>query len=119
MKTKYWAGLITTVLAACIGLSLPLFLSSRNASRAEIISNGQVIQIVSLNTDCRISVTTERGGMNIVTVKNGRIGVTEANCPDHCCMDQGMCSGGTQIVCLPNKLVIRFLDTQTTDALAG
>ena len=51
--------------------------------------------------------------------KNGKIGVTDANCPDHYCMDRGMCSSGTQIVCLPNRLIIRFKGQQPVDSVVG
>ena len=54
-----------------------------------------------------------------VIVENGKIAVTEASCPDHYCMNRGFCASGTDIVCLPNKLVIHFLGTQTVDAAAG
>ena len=74
---------------------------------------------MDLNADREFHITTEQGGKNTITIQDGRIGVTQANCPDHYCMDRGMCSGGTQIVCLPNKLIIRFLGTQTVDSAAG
>ena len=45
--------------------------------------------------------------------------LTQANCPDHYCEKRGFCAGGTDIVCLPNRLVIHFLGAQTVDAQAG
>ena len=42
-----------------------------------------------------------------------------SNCPDHYCMARGMCSSGTQIVCLPNGLIIQFLEAQPIDAVIG
>ena len=119
MKTKYWIMLLTGILLVCVGLSIPLLTSDKDAAYAEIISDGQVTQLVALNIDREIHVTTSGGGRNTVTVKDGAIGVTEANCPDHYCMDRGMCLGGTQIVCLPNKLVIRFIGSQTVDSITG
>lgn len=119
MKTKYWIMLIAVILAVCIGLSIPLLTGEETAGYAEIISDGQVMQVVDLNIDREIHITTAKGGTNTVTVKDGKIGVTEANCPDHYCMDRGMCSGGTQIVCLPNRLIIRFQGQQTADTVVG
>ena len=49
----------------------------------------------------------------------GAIYATEATCPDHCCMKRGFCASGTDIVCLPNRLVIHFLGAQTVDAAVG
>ena len=118
MKTKYWILLIIVLLVGSICFSIPLFLSKEEARYAEIISNNQLVQTVDLNIDCEILVTTATGGKNIITVQNGSIGVTEANCPDHYCMDRGMCSNGVQIVCLPNRLIIRFAGTQEIDSIA-
>lgn len=119
MKTKYWIALLAAILIICLGLSIPLLIPGQNAQYAEIISDGQVMQVVDLNIDREIHITTVNGGKNTITVKDGKIGVTEANCPDHYCMDRGMCDRGTQIVCLPNKLIIRFKGVQTVDSVAG
>ena len=119
MKTRYWIMLLAIVFIICVGLSLPLLTGQEDAAYAEIISDGQVMHVVDMNVDQTIHVTTDNGGKNTITVKDGRIGVTDASCPDHYCMDRGMCSGGVQIVCLPNRLVIRFLNTQTVDSVAG
>ena len=47
------------------------------------------------------------GSTNVCEIKNGKIKMTEADCPDHLCISQKAVgnSGGT-IVCLPNKVVI-------------
>lgn len=119
MKTKYWIILLAAILFICVGLTIPLLTSDKEAAYAEIISDGKIMQIVDLRIDREIHITTNNGGSNTVTVKDGKIGVTEANCPDHYCMDRGMCSGGTQIVCLPNRLIIRFKGNLSVDSVAG
>ena len=119
MKTRYWILLLSVILVLCTGLIIPLFLNANRASRAEIISNGAVLYVVDLQVDRQITVSSPSGGSNTITVKDGKIGVTEASCPDHYCMARGMCSGGTQIVCLPNRLVIRFLGKQPLDSVVG
>lgn len=119
MKTKYWIALLAAIGVVCCGLSIPLLIPGEDAACAEIISNGQVMQTVDLKVNREIHITNEGGGRNTVTVEDGKIGVTAASCPDHYCMDRGMCSSGTQIVCLPNKLIIRFRDAQAVDSIAG
>lgn len=119
MKTRCWIMLLTVILIVCIGLSIPLLISGEAAAYAEIISDGQIMQIVDLNIDREIRITTDAGEKNTITVKDGKIGVTEASCPDHYCMDRGMCNRGTQIVCLPNRLIIRFKGAQLVDSVAG
>ena len=118
MKTKYWIILLSVILALCLGLSIPLLYSGQDARYAEIISNGKTVTVVDLGIDQTFSVVTPNGS-NSITILDGKIGVTQASCPDHYCMDRGMCSGGTQIVCLPNRLVIRFQGTQAVDSIAG
>ncbi|MBQ8622579.1 MAG: NusG domain II-containing protein [Oscillospiraceae bacterium] len=119
MKTKTWIMLLAAVLAVCLGLSIPLLMPGEEASYAQIYSDGQLMHYVDLRVDQEFHITTYSGGTNTVTVKDGKIAVTEANCPDHYCMDRGFCNSGAQIVCLPNRLVIRFVGEQPIDAVVG
>ena len=119
MKTKTWIILIILVLALCLGLSLFLLPSGDPSTHAEITSNGQLLRTVDLRIDQEFTVTTENGGTNVVTVKDGKIAVTQATCPDHYCMKRGFCHSGADIVCLPNRLVIHFTSAQEIDAVIG
>ena len=119
MKTKYWIAVLAGILLLCGISGFFLLPSGEAASRAEIISNGEVLYTVDLSSGATYTVTTADGGHNVITVQNGKIAVTEADCPDHYCMARGFCSGGTEIVCLPNRLVIRFLDEQEIDGVVG
>ena len=60
-----------------------------------------------------------QNGTNTVTVRDGKVAVTQADCPDHYCMDRGWCDSGTPIVCLPNRLVLKFVGKQTVDGAVG
>ena len=117
MNTKYWIALLAVLLAVCLGLSL-LVMGGEEASRAQITSGGKLVRIVDLAVDQTFTVHTEEG-YNVVTVRDGKIAVTEASCPDHYCMARGFCSSGTQIVCLPNRLVIEFLGEAEIDGIVG
>ena len=119
MKTKYWILLFCALLAVCLGLCIPLLCPAETARSAEIISDGKSIETVSLSEDGVFVVHSPTGGENTVTVKDGKIGVTEASCPDHYCMKRGFCNSGTEIVCLPNKISIRFVGQQEIDAIVG
>ena len=118
MKTRTWIILLSTLLLGSLLACIPL-LSSKPAGRAKITSDGQVVSIVDLKVDQEFTVESSGGGSNTITVKNGAIAVTAAECPDHYCMKRGFCDGGTQIVCLPNRLVISFLDESEVDFVAG
>ena len=114
MKTKYWLMIFGAVAAVCIALSLPLLRTDR-ARFAQITSKGDIVKTVDLMVDQEFTVD----GKNTVTIKDGQIAVTWADCPDHYCMKRGFCDGGTDIVCLPNRLVISFLDEAEVDFVAG
>ena len=118
MKTRTWIILLCALLLGSVLACIPL-LFSRPAGRAKITSDGEVISVVDLNVDQEFTVTAPGGGTNTVTVRNGAIAVTAADCPDHYCMQRGFCDGGTQIVCLPNRLVIAFLAEQEIDGMVG
>ncbi len=56
------------------------------------------------------SSDTERG-FNTILVDNGKIGISDADCPDKTCQHMGMISSTHfPITCLPHKLVIQIVD---------
>ena len=114
MKTKTWILLFAVIAATCIFLTLPL-LRQDQARFAKITSKGEPVKTVDLLIDQEFTVD----GKNTVTVQDGKIAVTWADCPDHYCMKRGYCDRGTDIVCLPNRLVISFLGEQEVDAAVG
>lgn len=118
MKTKFWIGLVAALLVVSVGLSLWLLWPGEDAAYAEIWSEGKLLYTLPLTQDREVTVQTDRG-TNVITIKDGKIAVTDADCPDHYCMDRGFCASGAQIVCLPNRLVIRFVGQQELDGVSG
>lgn len=110
--------LIGGMLAVCLALSFWLLRPGEGATHAEIWSEGKLKYTLPLSVDSQVTVQSSLG-TNVVTVKDGRIAVTEADCPDHYCMARGFCAGGAQIVCLPNRLVIKFTGGQEIDGVVG
>ena len=118
MKSKTWAMILGLMFAVSLGVGILLMQPGETAHRVEIQSEGKVLYTLDLQVDQQITVTTDRGS-NTVTIRDGTVAVTEASCPDHYCMQRGWCDGGAEIVCLPNRLVIRFLGPQEIDGVAG
>ena len=118
MKTRTWIVLFAVLLLLCGGLSFYMLTPGEAAGFARITSHGEVVNTVSLHLDQQFTVETEAGS-NTITVKDGKIAVTEASCPDHYCMKRGFCNSGSDIVCLPNRLVITFLGEQEIDMVVG
>ena len=117
MKTKTWVILLSVLLAVCLGMSLWL-LRPQQAGYAQVWSDGKLIHTLDLQVDRVVEVKNDSGS-NRIEVRDGKIAVTEADCPDHHCINRGFCSGGVQIVCLPNKLVIKFVGSTEVDGVAG
>ena len=117
MKTKYWIIAIAVLLVISIGASILLY-NNKSAAAVQVYSEGELLYTLPLSVDTTVTVETERG-VNTVTVKEGKVAVTEASCPDHYCMARGWCAGGNQIVCLPNRLVLQFTDKAPLDGVSG
>ena len=119
MKTRTWIVIFALLLAVCVGASFYFLMPGEASDFAEITSYGQVVKTVDLRIDQEFMISPAEGQWNTITVKDGKVGVTEASCPDHYCMKRGFCNSGTEIVCLPNRMTIRFLGTQEIDAIIG
>lgn len=71
---------------------------------------------LSLAEDATRTVTSS-AGTNVIEVKDGRVRVREADCPNQDCVHQGWINApGKQIVCLPHKLTV---DIVSADSSAG
>ena len=117
MKNKYWIAIFAVLFVLCLAL---VFLpnNSAPAQTAQVVSDGKVIRILNLNMPQEFTVEVA-GGYNTVTVRDGKVAVTAADCPDQYCVRQGFCNSGKQIVCLPHKLVISFLGESEIDGAVG
>ena len=91
---------------------------------AWITLDGALVQEIDLDkvgASFTFTVTGASGLTNTILVEQGRIRVSEANCPDQVCVDQGWISNGTvPIVCLPHKLMIQIVGGgEALDAATG
>ncbi len=118
MKTKIWAVILGAILLVCGILSIWLLWPGEPAAQAEVWSDGKLLYTLDLGTDQTV-VVESTFGTNEITVRNGRIAVTAADCPDHYCVERGFCDSGSPIVCLPNRVVIEFVDGGDVDAAVG
>ena len=103
---------IILVLAILI-LALASFLifkaCAKEGSVVSITVDGKLYKTLSLDTDVVVEVVTGENGeyKNTVTVKDGKVSITYANCPDGICEDhRAIKHRGETIVCLPHRLVV-------------
>ena len=62
---------------------------------------------LDLSQDDRILEIEYEGRVNVIEIKDHRIHVLKAQCPDNTCVSMGWLESAP-IVCLPNRLVIQF-----------
>ncbi len=111
MRTK----LILALLIGAVAVSAAVLLlqgRGTRASVARITRDGVLLEEIDLTkTQAPFSFLLEDGrGRNLISVEQGRIRVSEADCPDQICVDQGWISDGTvPIVCLPHRLMIQIV----------
>ena len=84
----------------------------------QIIQDRKVLYTIDLdNSDDRTIVTEYQGSKNVIRIQDHQIYMDDAECPDQTCVKMGFLkSSASPIVCLPNKLIIRFVDNENTDA---
>ena len=119
MKTSYWIGLIAIALVLSLGLGLWLLRPQAPKQQVTVIQEGRVVTVLDLSRDQTLTFTGSNGGTNTVEIKNGKVAVTQASCPDHICMSMGPKNSGAPIACLPNGLILRFDTEESLDGVIG
>ena len=100
--------IILSVSGALLLVNQVLF--AKPAGKVEISVDGNVIQTLDLNQDTDLVVEGYNGGTNRIVIKNGKVHISEATCPDKICVHQGWVEHtGENIVCLPNHLIARII----------
>ncbi len=121
MKNKIL--ILICVLIFCIGIIGSVFtFFSPKKNTVNIKRDGKTLYSFDLsNTEDRVIEIPYGDSMNTVEIKDGKIRVQSALCPDQTCVNMGwLSSSGMPIVCLPNHLVIEFADAagEDVDAVA-
>lgn len=119
MKYKIIGGIIAAIMVIGIVGSI-LVLTAQPKNTVRIVSDGEALYTIDLSTAEDTTLTIEHDGHhNTVEIKDSKIRVKEADCPDKTCVKMGWLSNAAMpIVCLPHHLVIEFTeDTGGVDAL--
>lgn len=118
MRRKRNTYLFLLVLLAIIGVGFLIqrYFFGKTGSTAIIEQDGETISELDLSKDTELVLDDGNGGSNTITVKNGKIAVTDANCPDLVCVHTGSISQtGEVIACLPHKLIITISEEKNSD----
>ncbi len=116
MKKKINVTTVAYAVAALVSaigiIGTILFLFNGKKEFVEIVSDGEVIYRIDISDRANDGdyVVEFEGRQNVVTVSGGSVRVTYAQCPDQICVKTGELRSMIPIVCLPNKLIVRFAD---------
>lgn len=123
MTNRIWIVVFSFVALLCLGIWLFISNASSPSKVVGIYKDGSLVEKIDLNsvTDEREITLSGDFGDNVILVSNGRIEMKSADCPDKICVEHGeLKSSSSPIVCLPNKVVIKFEEnTDGTDAKTG
>ncbi len=104
------------IVAVLIVLSAVLFFprGETENGNVEIFKAGERIYVVPLTEDRTFSVEGEY--RNVISVKDGKVAITESDCPGTDCVHTGwISSAGKSIVCLPNRVEVRITSFDEVD----
>ena len=80
-----------------------------------IYVDNKLYKTVSLSETCEIDV-----GTNTIAVENGYAYMKSATCPDKICVNTGKINDNSRdIICLPNKVMVKVTKKSTLDAVSG
>ncbi len=119
-KTKIRNDIILAAVIVIIAVAVLLFISATKVrgNRVVVKINGIETRsyLLSENTEFEIKTGKNDEDYNVVVIENGKVRVTEADCPDGICKDYRPISYvGETIICLPHKVVIEIVG-ENTDA---
>ncbi len=112
---KYDIALILAIIAVNIIVLIygALNTADKGQKIAYVYSNNQLVGEYTLTKDYETEFKVEaNSGYNTIHIKDGKVWINEATCPDKVCLHQGKISNdGEIIVCLPNRLMVQIKDS--------
>ncbi len=92
-------------------------LTRHHSSQVEILQDGEILYTLDLEQaeDQTFTVTYE-GRTNEIEIRDHRIRVKAADCPDQICVHMDWLDAAP-IVCLPNRLSIQYADGESASGL--
>ena len=113
--------LVVVLLALAVVLLIVIYNRGREGSYVVVMIRNKEIARYSLAINAIYAIydiyddydnydnNGDNGRKNKIEIKDGRVRMLEASCPNHLCIRQGWISlEGQSIVCLPNKVVVRI-----------
>ncbi len=102
--------LIAVVVIIAIIALVYIMLTRKPGATVEISVDGDVVASFDIFEDKEYQVATDKG-KNLVIIKDGKVDVIDADCPDKVCVNHVTIENvGETIICLPHKLVVEIVE---------
>lgn len=117
-KNKIRNDVILAAVIVLIAVAGLLFINATKVQGNKVVVkiDGVETQSYQLSENTEFEITTGKNNenINVVVIENGKVRVTEADCPDGICKEYRPISYvGETIICLPHKVVIEIVGDST------
>lgn len=109
--------LIGSVLVLSVAVILFLIFTRKEGSKLVVTIDGNVYKTFNLNEDTTFTIEDDKGGWNTFEIKDGKVKMLEANCPDKLCVTNfnPIHYDNETITCLPHKVVLEIEGGEEND----
>ena len=109
MKKKDIIVIVIALLMAGVLYAVSQISLGADASVVVVSVDGEERLRRPLVMESSYEIRQDDGSVNVLTIEDGAVWMSEANCRDGLCIRQGkMKNGAKTIVCLPHKVVVRL-----------
>lgn len=115
LKKNDWiliAGILIIALLAILFMTW----SKKEGAKVVVTVDKQIYKTLPLNEDTTLLIGEKTVDYNILEIKDGKVRMTEANCPDKICVEhRAIHYDHESIVCLPHKVTVEIRGGEDSD----
>ena len=117
---KVFSFIVLVLVLVCVVFLISFSIGNDTEKKAMIYVDGNLYGCYLLSDNITDFVVETRNGYNTVSIREGKIGVTEADCPDKTCVNTGFTDNSAfPVICMPHRLEIVIIDSTDVDGVAG
>ena len=117
MSNKRWILLFAVLLLLCAAAA---YCMPRGGDTVGVWQDGELRYTIHPARDTGDYVLCYEAGETVVSVWAEGVYIRSADCKNQNCVRHGpLKRGGTPIVCLPERIVVRWMEDDTLDAVTG
>ncbi|MBR5441994.1 MAG: NusG domain II-containing protein [Clostridia bacterium] len=110
--------LAAVIIIIAVAVLLFMKLTREQGNSVVVKIDGVETYRYSLSESVELEVKTGDGNYNVVVIKDGKVSVVDADCPDGICEEYRPISYvGETIVCLPHKMVVEVVSDSADTGL--